>query len=69
MIVKIFKDLKTEKIIDNRITIHFKAMSKDKVVVEVKELTYNLLGKLSKISFKISILLHYIDIAVYLRIS
>ena len=52
MIVKIFKDLKTEKIIDNRITIHFKAMSKDKVVVEVKELTYNLLGKLSKISFK-----------------
>ena len=51
MIVKIFKDLKTEKIIDNRITIHFKDMSKDKVVVEVKELTYNLLGKLSKISF------------------
>jgi len=52
MIVKIFKDLKTEKIIDNRITIHFKDMSKDKVVIEVKELTHNLLGKLSKISFK-----------------
>ena len=27
-------------------------MSKDKVVVEIKELTYNLLGKLSKIFFK-----------------
>lgn len=27
-------------------------MSKDKVVIEVKELTHNLLGKLSKISFK-----------------
>lgn len=51
MIVKIFKDLKTEKIIENRITIDFKDMSKDKVVIQVKELTYNLLGKLSKISF------------------
>jgi hypothetical protein len=41
MIIKIFKDLKLKKIIDNRITIHFKD-TKDKVVVEVKELTYNL---------------------------
>ena len=32
MIVKIFKDLKTEKIIANRITINFKDMSKDKVI-------------------------------------
>ena len=47
----IFLNFNPEKIIDNRIIIHFKDMSKDKVVVEVKELMYNLLGKLSKISF------------------
>lgn len=51
IIVKIFKDLKTKKIIDNRITIHFKDMSKDKVVVEVKELTYSLLGELTILRF------------------
>jgi ribosomal protein S8 len=51
IIIKIFKDLKTEKIIDNRITICFKDIAKGKAVIEVKELTNNLLGKLSKISF------------------
>jgi hypothetical protein len=52
MIGKIFRNLKTEKIIANRITIHFKNVAKDKVVIEIKKLTHNLLGKLSKISFK-----------------
>lgn len=50
IIIKIFKDLKTEKIIDNRITICFKDIAKGKTVIEVKELTNNLLGKLNKIS-------------------
>jgi hypothetical protein len=51
IIIKIFKDLKTEKIIDNRITICFKDIARGKTVIEVKELTNNILGKLSKISF------------------
>jgi hypothetical protein len=51
IIIKIFIDLKTEKIIDNRITICFRDIAKGKAVIEVKELTNNILGKLSKISF------------------
>jgi hypothetical protein len=38
MIIKIFKDLKLKKIIDNRITIHFKDMSKIKLLLKLKSI-------------------------------
>ena len=48
-IIKIFQNLKTEKIINNKIFIHFKDISKKMIYIEVKDLTYYLLVKISKI--------------------
>ena len=51
-IIKIFKYLRTEKIIENKILIYFKNVSKNREWIEVDELTNNLLGKISKICFR-----------------
>lgn len=50
-IIKIFKDLKTEKIINNSIDIYFKDTLKERVSIEIKDLTTQLLGKINKICF------------------
>jgi hypothetical protein len=50
-IIKIFRNLQTEKIINNRIFICFKDISKKTSCIEVKDLTSNILGKISKILF------------------
>jgi len=50
-IIQIFQHLKTEKIIQNKMIIHFKDISRGKYSIEVKDLKINILRKINKISF------------------
>jgi len=51
IIIQIFKDLKTEKIIEDQIQIHFKNAAKELVSIKIQDLTPKILTKTRKICF------------------